>query len=101
LDLGFLIKGGEMGQYEELFKFAAKAGSLEGYLYERDKIESLYLWVNNIDDMYHKLPDSIRKDVKEAYAFVLRRILANGERVLLKDINAKLNKMLSEVGRAP
>ena len=90
-----------MGEYEELFKFAAKAGSLEGYLYERDKIESLYLWVNNIDDMYHKLPDSIKKDIKEAYAFVLRRALANGEKALPKDISSKLNKMLSEAGGAP
>ena len=29
-------------EYEELFKFAAKVGALEGYLYEREKVEPLY-----------------------------------------------------------
>ena len=38
-----------MGAYEELFKFAAKAGSLEGYLYEREKVEPLEDWVSNIE----------------------------------------------------
>ena len=90
-----------MAEYEEFFKFAAKAGSLEGYLYQRDKIESLSNWVNNIDDMYHKLPDNIKGDIREAYAFVLRRILANGEKVLPEDISSKLNGMLSELEGSP
>ena len=88
-----------MAEYEEFFKFAAKAGSLEGYLYQRDKIESLSNWVNNIDDMYHKLPDDVKGDIKEAYAFVLRRALANGEKVLPEAISLKLKAMLSEVER--
>jgi hypothetical protein len=37
-----------MAEYEELFKFAAKAGALEGYLYKREKVESLDNWVSNI-----------------------------------------------------
>ena len=86
-----------MGEYEEFFKFAAKAGSLEGYLYQREKVESLYNWVDNIDNMYQKLPDPIKRDIKEAYAEVLRRILKNGEKVLTGEINSKLNRMLSEV----
>jgi hypothetical protein len=89
-----------MAEYEEYFKFAAKAGSLEGYLYQRDKIESLSNWVNNIDDMYHKLPDDVKGDVKEAYASVLRRALANGEKVLPEAISSKLKAMLSEVERS-
>ena len=90
-----------MAEHEEFFKFAAKAGSLEGYLYQRDKIASLSNWVNNIDDMYHKLPDNIKGDIREAYAFVLRRILANGEKVLPEDISSKLNGMLSELEGSP
>jgi hypothetical protein len=95
-----LSRGGEMGEYKELFKFAAKAGSLEGYLYQRGKIESLCNWVDNIADMYHKLPDSIKEDIKEEYAFVLRRILTNGEKVLQEDMSSKLKGMLSELERS-
>jgi hypothetical protein len=86
-----------MGEYEELFKFATKTGSLEGYLYQRDKIESLYNWIDNIDTMYQKLPESAKGDLKEAYAEVLKRILANGERILPEDLNLKLKRMLLEI----
>ena len=86
-----------MGEYDKLFKFAAKTGSLEGYLYQRDKIESLYNWIDNIDTMYQKVPESVKGDVKEAYAEVLRRILVNGESILPEDLNLKLKRMLLEV----
>ena len=48
-----------MGEYEELFKFAAKAGALEGYLYEREKVEPLDNWVSNLEKMHASLPDKI------------------------------------------
>jgi hypothetical protein len=66
-----------MGEYAEFFKFAAKAGALEGYLYEREKIESLSNWVNNMKIMYDKLPADVKKDIKEAYGIVLTRTLEN------------------------
>ena len=56
-----------MGEYAEFFKFAAKAGALEGYLYEREKIESLSNWVNNMQVMYNKLPADVKKEIKEEY----------------------------------
>ena len=86
-----------MGENEEFFKFAAKAGSLEGYLYQRDELESLSNWVNNIDGMYHKLPDNIKRDIKEAYAAVLGRALEYGEKALPEAISSKLKAMLSEL----
>ena len=86
-----------MGEYEQFFKFAAKAGALEGYLYEREKIEPLTNWVNNIDNMYKKLPENVKRDVKQEYGIVLATILKNGEKVLEDEIKSKLNNMLSEL----
>lgn len=86
-----------MGEYEEFFKFAAKAGALEGYLYEREKLEPLTNWVNNIDDMYKKLPENVKRDMKQEYGIVLARILKNGEKVLEDEIKSKLTNMLSEL----
>ena len=86
-----------MEGYREFFKFAAKAGALEGYLYEREKIEPLSNWVNNIEGMYRKLPEDVKKDIKEAYGIVLTRTLENGEKVLPDEIKSKLNGMLSEL----
>ncbi len=87
-----------MGEYAEFFKFAAKAGALEGYLYEREKIEPLSNWVNNMQVMYDKLPADVKKEIKEEYSTVLTRILQHGEKVLSDEIKSKLNSMLSELG---
>jgi len=84
-----------MGERTEIFKFAAKAGSLEGYLYEREKIEPLSNWVSNIDNMYKSLPDNVKEDIKEEYSTVLTRVLRNGEGVLGDEIKSRLSKMLS------
>ncbi len=87
-----------MGEYAEFFKFAAKAGALEGYLYEREKIEPLSNWVNNMQVMYNKLPADVKREIKEEYGTVLTRILQHGEKVLSDEIKSKLNSMLSELG---
>jgi hypothetical protein len=86
-----------MGAYEELFKFAAKAGSLEGYLYEREKVEPLEDWVSNIEKMYTSLPDPVKEDVRGEFRNVLNRTLTYGEKVLEDDIRTRLNNLLSEL----
>jgi hypothetical protein len=86
-----------MGAYEELFKFAAKAGSLEGYLYEREKVEPLDDWVNNIEKMYTSLPDPVQEDVRDEFRNVLNRNLTYGEDVLEDDIRTRLSNLLSEL----
>ena len=83
-----------MAEHEELFKFAAKAGSLEGYLYEREKLEPLQNWVNNIGNMYLALPDNVKKEIKNELSTVLTRTLTNGEKVLDEEIKTKLNNLL-------
>lgn len=83
-----------MAEYNEIFKFAAKAGALEGYLYEREKLEPLDNWVANIDVMYRSLPDSAKDDIKGEFSIVLRRILTYEAKVLGEEIKTKLNNLL-------
>jgi hypothetical protein len=85
-----------MGKYEEFFKFASKAGSLEGYLFQREKIEPLSNWVGNIENMYRALPDEVKGDIGEEFGLVLTKILTYGEKVLQEEIRSRLNRLLSE-----
>lgn len=81
----------------ELFKFAAKAGSLEGYLFQRDRVEPLADWIGNIDRMYHSLPDELRQDIKAEFRTVLEKAVKYGDKVLHPDLRKKLELLLSEV----
>ena len=83
-----------MGEYEELFKFAAKAGALEGYLYKRNEIEPLHNWVSNIEKMYARLPEDVKKDIKNEFGCVLTRTLDYGGKVLAEELKTKLNNLL-------
>jgi len=86
-----------MEVYIELFKFAAKAGSFEGYLYERERLEPLYDWVSNIEKMYANLPDNVKKDIGDELAIVLKRSLNYGEKVLEKEIKTRLTDLLASL----
>ncbi|MFC1968375.1 hypothetical protein ACFLVX_03175 [Chloroflexota bacterium] len=86
-----------MGKYQELFKFAAKAGSLEGYMYQREKLEPLSNWVSNLDSMYRNLPDEVKEDIREEYNSILTKVLLYGEKVLEEEIRSKLNRMAAEL----
>jgi len=83
-----------MGEYEELFKFAAKAGALEGYLYKREKVEPLYNWVANIEEMYASLPDNVKGDIRNEFNRVLTTTLTYGGKVLAEEIRTRLNNLL-------
>ncbi len=86
-----------MSEYSEFFKFAAKVGSLEGYLFKRDEAEPLTNWVGNIEKMYQGLPAAVRKDVKEELQAVLQKILEYGDRVLEPGLKQTLSKLLKTV----
>ena len=83
-----------MGEYEEFFKFAAKAGALEGYLYEREKVEPLDDWVSNIEKMYAGLSDDIKGEIRGEFGSVLTRISTYGERVLGNEMRKRLDNLL-------
>ena len=84
----------EQTQYRELFLFAAKAGALEGYLFNRRKVEPLDNWIDNIGRMYQELPTAVRREVDPVFTPVLKRILEYGERVLESGLREKLEQML-------
>lgn len=86
-----------MEVYRELFKFASKAGSFEGYLYERERLEPLYDWVSNVEKMYANLPDNVKKDIGDELAIVLKRSLNYGEKVLEKEIKTRLTNLLASL----
>ena len=83
-----------MGKYEALFNFAAKAGALEGYVYEREKLEPLDNWVANIEKMHASLADDIKRDIRNEFRSVLTRTISYGEKFLNDEIKAKLNNLL-------
>jgi len=84
-----------MEEYEALFRFAAKAGSLEGYLYERQKIEPLSNWVSNLETMYANLPDEVKAQIRNELSNVLARTLNYGGALLEEEIRTRLNNLRS------
>lgn len=86
-----------MEEYEALFKFAAKAGSLEGYLYERETIEPLSNWVSNLETMYANLPDAVKAQIRNELRDVLARTLNYGGTRLQEDIRTRLTKLRSSL----
>ena len=81
-----------MTHYLDLFKFAAKAGSLEGYLCERKEIKySLDDWVNNISIMATNLPSDIKDNIKNELNKVLDRILEYGSNSLTIEQKEKIS----------
>ncbi len=56
-----------MGVYRTLYDFAAKAGSLEGYVYHKDKIDPKYLprWVEHIVTLYGEVPQEAKKEFQD------------------------------------
>lgn len=86
-----------MGEYEELFTFAAKAGSLEGYLYERESVEPPHDWANNIEKMYVGLPYNIKGEIRGEFGSVPTRISTYGGSVLGDGNKKRLNDLLSEL----
>ena len=86
-----------MGDYEELFKFAAKAGALEGYLYKRENVEPLDNWVSNIEKMYTRMPDELKKEIRTELSCVLARISTYGEKVLGDEMKVRLTNLSLKV----
>jgi hypothetical protein len=86
-----------MKGYEALFKFAAKAGSLEGYLYERESIEPLSNWVSNLETMYANLPEEVKAQIRNELSTVLERTLNYGGERLDGEIRTRLNNLRSSL----
>ncbi len=57
-----------MGIYKKVYDFAAKAGSLEGYVYPREKVDTSYLprWSDNLVEQYQGLPPEVREEFQSS-----------------------------------
>jgi hypothetical protein len=55
-----------MGIYRKLYDFAAKTGSLEGYVYPKEMDPSyLSLWVDHMVEEYQDLPPEVKKEFQD------------------------------------
>lgn len=86
-----------MNTYSELFNFAAKAGSLEGYLFKRKEVESLANWVSNILSRYEELPVDVKKDIKNDLLVVLNRVMEYGSQTVPSDLKGKIKALIDRV----
>ncbi|MCX5813366.1 MAG: hypothetical protein NT178_12605 [Proteobacteria bacterium] len=55
-----------MGFNRDIYDFAAKAGSLEGYVFPKE-METSYLaaWIGHIVDGYNMLPEEVRREFQD------------------------------------
>ena len=66
-----------MGIYEKVYDFAAKAGSLEGYVYPKKKLDVSYLpaWSDNLVARYWDLPPEVREKFQSLCDLTLGRTI--------------------------
>jgi hypothetical protein len=59
-----------------LFDFAARLGSLEGYLYAEEKVDKSYLpnWIQNIDREFKSLSADVRNEIQSDYLVLLKKV---------------------------
>jgi len=86
-------------EYRELFLFAAKAGALEGYLFQRREVEPLASWIDNVGKMHRDLPPAVKKEVAPVLTPVLERILKYGAGVLEPGLKEKVEQILREASK--
>ncbi len=54
-----------MGIHKKVYDFAAKAGSLEGYVYPKEMdISYLPLWSDHLVEQYRALPPEVREEIQ-------------------------------------
>ena len=81
---------------QQIFLLAAKAGSLEGYLFGRKDVEPLANWVDNIVQMYRDLSPGARQEIAPVLAPVIEKALEYGGETLAPEFKEKLGKILKD-----
>ena len=73
--------------YKQVYDFAAKAGSLEGYVYPGGKPDPTYLpaWSDNLVQLYNSLPPDVRGEIQGACDETLGRTIQSLIPVLGKE----------------
>ena len=59
-----------------LFDLASRLGSLEGYLYAEDKVDTSYIpnWLQHIEEEFGALSAEVQKEIRSDYIKVLDKI---------------------------
>lgn len=83
-------------ELQSVFLLAAKAGALEGYLFERKEVEPLTNWIDNICQRHHDLAPEVRRELAPVLAPVLERALEHGKEALAPALKEKLEQILQE-----
>ena len=92
-----------MQLYRKIYEFAASAGALEGFVYEREGLEgdALRNWTSNLVEAYQSMPTDARDEIQSS----LDRTLGRAIRSLMSTLGEehemvkKLNTMV--VGPLP
>ena len=66
-----------MGIYSRIYDFAAKAGSLEGYVYPKERVDISYLplWSEHLVEQYRALPPEVREEIQSVCDETLGRTI--------------------------
>ncbi len=79
-----------------VFLLAAKAGALEGYLFDRKEVASIANWIDNIRQGRHDLSPEVRKKLAPVLTPVLERALEHGKETLSPALKEKLAQIFQE-----
>ena len=76
-----------MGAYRDIYNFAAKAGALEGYVYQQKNVDPGYLpaWTEHLVKQYHALSPEIRAEIQKGCDETLGRAIRSLIPVLGED----------------
>jgi len=90
-----------MHLYNQIYKFAASAGALEGYVYRRAAgdidMDALSNWADNLRRAYELLPDDVRSRIQTSCDRTLGRAIRSLEPLLeaRSGIVVKLRSMVA------
>ncbi len=89
--------------YMKIFEFAASAGALEGYVYQKENIDMAALpkWVDNLVTAYQHLPTEVRDAIQSSLDQTIGRAVKSLASLLGEEheIGRKLRSLV--VGRMP
>jgi len=73
-----------MHMFTQLYEFAASAGALEGFVYQRPDLgaESISKWVENLVEAYRLLPSEVLKEIQPSLDGTLGRAVRSLDNVL-------------------
>ncbi len=83
-----------MDVYRDIYDFAAKVGSLEGYVYPKDlDVSYLSVWIDHVVERYKALPEEAKKEFQDLLDGTVGRAVQSLIPVIGKD-DAAIKKLM-------